>query len=147
MKVAVPPASAREFFLTRIAKEAQEEGRPLTAAQKTLLESGGESTRQQDAEFDRENPDYVEFIEWVTKLLARALANERFRDPATEQSYRVMLEELGRIESGSALWCAAVPAVVSGDLKRAFRRGWIIAVVTLLLGMALGFYAWKHGRW
>ena len=147
MKVAVLQMSAREFFLTRIAKEAQEEGRPLTPAQRSIFESGGEYSRQQEAEFDRENPEYVNFIEWVTQLLRRALTIEMSRDPGAEKSYRAMLEELDKSEGGSPLWFAVVPAVHPPEPQRGVRFVWVIVAAILLVGLAIGFYLTKRSLW
>jgi hypothetical protein len=142
-----PSSAAREFFLSRIAREAHEEGRPLSHSQRILLESGEDCSRQQEAVFDRENPEYLKFIEWVTELLRRAREKEISGDPAAGENYKAMAEDLNESESGSPLWFAVAPAVHPDALQRGFRLGWIVALVALSLGAALGIYAMRHGWW
>lgn len=143
--MAVRSVSAREFFVSRIANEAQQEGIPLTTSQRTFLESGGEYSRQEEAEFDKENPEYLKFMERVTELLRRSLAHESSRDSEGEKKYRAALGELDKAEGGSPLWFAAVPAVHPAELQQGLKSAWVIVVAVLLLGFVIGLYVMNHG--
>ena len=133
----------RQFFLSRILNEAAAEGRPLTELQRNWLLSGSATDKKQlqqlEQEFDRENPEYLEFMEWVTTLLKRAVEKELLGDPAAKSRFDEALLALEKSEGGSPLWFAVVPALPSGQaaISRGFRLGWIIFIL-----IALVVYGW-----
>jgi hypothetical protein len=145
--VAGSSLAARDFFVSRIVRQAQQEGSPLTPVQLEFLENGGTFSRQEESEFDKENPEYLKFIEWVTALASRAMAGEICRDPEAGRKYGAALEELDKAESGSPLWFAVVPAVHPPEQQSGVRFVWVIVAGILLVGWAIGFYLTKRSLW
>jgi len=136
------PEDSWQFFLSRIEREAKEEGRPLTDLQRRFLASGGSPETKElqnpEREFDRENPEYLVFMERVTALMKRAAEKEAMTEPDAERRFREALLALEKSESGSPLWFAVVPALPSGEaaIRRGFRLGLITFVLIVLLVLA-----------
>lgn len=136
------PPSAREFFLRRILREAEEEGKPLTELEQWYLLTGPAKEAEEDRDKERIKQfasmhNESEFADRITNLLRRAMARDTAQNADAPVEYVAQLEALGNREEDIGFWMMCVPAIKPRFPQVLQWVFWIIAILVLVAGIWL----------
>ena len=133
-----------EELVNRIAARARFEGSPLTPLELQQFDSDRMSKGEYhkfDEEFQQRYA-WQDFLDRMSGLLRRAIAEDELKDPTAGQRYSEKVHLLEGAPESFTLWACCVPALSGYESNNArsatfVQLGIVIAIVTVILWMVL----------
>lgn len=128
-----------QLIVHRIATRAQAEGTPLTPVELRQFDSGrlsGEEFRKLDEEFGGIDA-WQPFLDRISGLLRRAIAEGSASDPTASARYDAMVHKLEDRPESFTLWACCVPAI--SGYQSIDQPGWRGIVIWLAVLAVIAF--------